>query len=71
MMASRSESQLYAAPEDTFSPGLPIGPAMEAALQVQLSSDSCIRAAEASLHNHGINQVSPYLKTASLRSSKL
>ena len=43
-----SRQQLAAEPPlaDSFSPGLPIGPAMEATLVTQLQRDSCVLTAE-------------------------
>ena len=55
--------------DDSFSPGLPIGPAMEAALVTQLQRDSCVVTAEELMIGHA--KGSAMLTTATLRSSKV
>ena len=54
---------------DSFSPGLPIGPAMEAALVTQLQRDSCVLTAEELMLGHA--KGSAMLTTATLRSPRI
>ena len=70
-IAAPSRQQLAAAPPlaDSFSPGLPIGPAMEAALVTQLQRDSCVLTAEELMLGHAKD--SAMLTTATIRSSRI
>ena len=54
---------------DSFSPGLPIGPAMEAALVTQLQRDSCVLTAEELMLGH--TKGSAMLTTATLSSTRI
>lgn len=70
MMASNKPKEAPALNSVTtsFSPGLPIGPVMEAALKAQLKVDACVLAAEEVMdHSHA----SPLLMTAALHQSKI
>ena len=53
----------------SFSPGLPIGPTMEAALVTQLQRDSCVLTAEDLMVGH--TKGSAMLTTATLRSPRI